>query len=126
MGYSLRVGGGLSNEPHLAVRLDAFVKPEEAARVARAVTEIFRDQQGLRESRDRARMKYLFMREGWTAESFLDELNRRMGYKLDAGVEELVPDEVLRDHAGVHPQREAGLALRGRIGAARAHDRRAA
>lgn len=121
IGYSLRVGGGLSNEPHLAVRLDAFVKPEEAPRVVRAVTEIFRDQQGLRESRDRARLKYLFMREGWTPESFLDELNRRIGYKLDPGVEEQVPDEVLRDHVGVHPQREPGLAyvgasvLRGRL-----------
>ena len=121
IGYSLRVGGGLSNEPHLAVRLDAFVKPEEAARVARVVTEIFRDQLGLRESRDRARLKYLFMREGWTAESFLDEVNRRIGYKLDPGVEEQVPDEVLRDHVGVHPQRQAGMAyvgasvLRGRM-----------
>jgi sulfite reductase (ferredoxin) len=121
IGYSLRVGGGLSNEPHLAVRLDAFVKPEEAPRVVRAVSEIFRDQQGLRESRDRARLKYLFMREGWTPESFLDELNRRIGYKLDPGVAEEVPDEVLRDHVGVHPQREPGLAyvgasvLRGRL-----------
>ena len=73
VGYSLRVGGGLSNEPHLAVRLDAFVRPDQAVRVARGVTEIFRDQQGLRESRDRARLKYLFMREGWTAE----KLSRR-------------------------------------------------
>ena len=72
VGYSLRVGGGLSNEPHLAVRLDAFVLPEQALRAVRAVTEIFRDQQGLRESRDRARLKYLFMKEGWTPESFLD------------------------------------------------------
>ena len=31
-GFSLRVGGGLSNEPHLAVRLDAFVLPEQAVR----------------------------------------------------------------------------------------------
>ena len=32
VGYSLRVGGGLSNEPHLAVRLDAFVLPDQAVR----------------------------------------------------------------------------------------------
>ena len=70
VGYSLRVGGGLSNEPHLAVRLDAFVRPDQAVRVVRGVTEIFRDQQGLRESRDRARLKYLFMREGWTRGAF--------------------------------------------------------
>jgi sulfite reductase (ferredoxin) len=45
VGYSLRVGGGLSNEPHLAVRLDAFILPDQAVPVARAVAEIFRDQQ---------------------------------------------------------------------------------
>ena len=75
------------------------------------MTEIFRDQQGLRESRDRARLKYLFMREGWTAESFLDELNRRLGYKLDPAWPEEVPDDVLRDHVGIHPQRQPGLAM---------------
>src|ERR1019366_9303035 len=41
VGYSLRVGGGLSTEPHLAVRLDAFIKPDQATRVAQAVAEIF-------------------------------------------------------------------------------------
>ena len=121
VGYSLRVGGGLSNEPHLAVRLDAFVRPDQAIDVARRIAEIFRDQQGLRESRDRARLKYLFMREGWTPESFLDELHRRLGYGLDPAVPENVPDDILRDHTGIHPQREPGLAyvgasvLRGRM-----------
>ena len=121
VGYSLRVGGGLSNEPHLAVRLDAFVRPDQAVRVVRGVAEIFRDQQALRESRERARLKYLFMREGWTAESFLDELHRRIGFKLDPAVPEEVPDEILRDHVGIHPQRQPGLAyvgasvLRGRM-----------
>ena len=121
IGYSLRVGGGLSNEPHLAVRLDAFIRPDQAVRTVRGVTEIFRDQQVLRESRDRARLKYLFMREGWTRERFLDELHARLGFKLDPGVPEQVPDDILRDHAGVHPQREPGLAyvgasvLRGRM-----------
>jgi sulfite reductase (ferredoxin) len=121
VGYSLRVGGGLSNEPHLAVRLDAFIRPDQAVRVVRGVTEIFRDQQTLRESRDRARLKYLFMREGWTPESFLDELKRRIGFKLDPAVPEDIPDESLRDHVGIHPQRQPGLAyvgasvLRGRM-----------
>ncbi len=121
VGYSLRVGGGLSNEPHLAVKLDAFVRPDQAIRVARGVTEIFRDQQVLRESRDRARMKYLFMREGWTAERFLDELQAKIGFKLDPAAEEKVPDDVLRDHVGIHPQRQDGLVyvgasvLRGRL-----------
>jgi sulfite reductase (ferredoxin) len=121
VGYSLRVGGGLSNEPHIAIRLDAFVLPQQAVRVARAVAEIFRDQQGLRESRERARLKYLFMKEGWTAESFLAELQSRLDFKLLPGVPEQVPNEILRDHAGIHPQRQPGLSyvgasvLRGRL-----------
>ena len=121
VGYSVRVGGGLSNEPHIAVHLDAFVLPDQAPQVARVITEIFRDQQGLRESRDRARMKYLFMKEGWTAERFLDEVNRRLGYRLDPGVPEEFPDDILRDHAGIHRQKQPGLSyvgasvLRGRL-----------
>jgi len=121
VGFSLRVGGGLSNEPHLAIRLNAFVLPDQAVRVVRTVAEIFRDQQGLRESRDRARLKYLFMKEGWTAESFLAELQSRLDFTLLPGAPEQVPDDILRDHTGIHPQRQPGLSyvgasvLRGRL-----------
>ena len=121
VGYALRVGGGLSREPHIAVKLDAFILPEQAVAVARTVAEIFRDQQGLRESRERARMKYLFMREGWTAESFLAELKSRLPFPLLPGAPEQIPDDIFRDHVGVTPQREAGLSavgasvLRGRL-----------
>jgi sulfite reductase (ferredoxin) len=121
VGFTVRVGGGLSNEPHLAVRLDAFVLPEQAVTVVKAITEIFRDQQVLRESRDRARLKYLFMKEGWTAESFLGELQSRLDFALEPGVDEAIPDETLRDHVGIHRQRQAGLSyvgasvLRGRL-----------
>jgi sulfite reductase (ferredoxin) len=121
VGHSVRVGGGLSNEPHLGVRLNAFVRPNQAAAVVCAIAEIFRDQQGLRESRDRARLKYLFMKEGWTADRFLDEIQNRIGYKLDPAAEEIIPDDILRDHAGVHPQKQPGLSyvgasvLRGRL-----------
>jgi sulfite reductase (ferredoxin) len=121
VGYSLRVGGGLSNEPHLAVPLNAFLHPDQAIATVRAVTEIFRDQQVLRESRDRARMKYLFMKEGWTAERFLDEVQSRVDFKIEPAGEESVPEDVFRDHIGIHPQRQPGLAyvgasvLRGRL-----------
>jgi sulfite reductase (ferredoxin) len=121
IGYSVRVGGGLSADPHLAVRLDAFILPEQALTVARVITEIFRDQQGLRESRDRARMKHLFLKEGWTAERFLGELQSRLDFPLLPGVPEEVPNDVYRDHAGIHPQRQPGLSyvgasvLRGRM-----------
>ena len=124
VGFSVRVGGGLSADPHLGVRLNAFVQQHQAAAVVRKITELFRDQQGLRESRDRARMKHLFLREGWTAETFLADLNRRLGYQLDPAVEETVPDDIYRDHVGIHRQKQEGLCyvglsvLRGRMTAA--------
>ncbi len=127
VGFSVRVGGGLSADPHLAVRLDAFVQQSQVHDVLHKITELFRDQQGLRESRDRARMKHLFLREGWTAETFLADLNRRLGYQLDPGVEEKVPDDVYRDHVGIHRQKQEGLCyvglsvLRGRMTAAQLH-----
>ena len=120
-GYTVRVGGGLSNEPHLGVKLDAFVRPGQAVDVARAITAIFRDQEVLRESRDRARIKYLFMKENWTAESFLAEIEHRLGYKFESAAPETLPDDVLRDHVGIHKQKQPGLSyvgasvLRGRL-----------
>jgi sulfite reductase (ferredoxin) len=120
-GFSLRVGGGLSNEPHLAVRLNAFLRPDQAVPAIRAIAEIFRDQQGLRQSRESARLKYLFMKEGWTPESFLAELQSRVDFPIAPAGEETVPDDVFRDHVGVHPQRQPGLSyvgatvLRGRM-----------
>lgn len=123
IGFSVRVGGGLSADPHLAVRLDAFVLPDQVLDVVRTIAEIFRDQQDLRDNRKRARLKHLFSQFGWTADTFLAELNRRLGYQLGPGVEEHVPVDVYRDHVGIHPQRQAGLfyvgaaVLRGRISA---------
>ena len=111
IGYTLRVGGGLSTEPHLAVRIPAFVRQDQAYEVVHATVEIFREQQELRENRTRARIKYLFMRHGWTAESFLEALEQKIGYKLDPSPasEDLVPDDVYRDHVGITPQRQPGL-----------------
>jgi len=69
-------------------------------------------------------MKHLFLREGWTAETFLADLNRRLGYQLDPAVEETVPDDIYRDHVGIHRQKQEGLCyvglsvLRGRMTAA--------
>ena len=123
IGYTLRVGGGLSTEPHLAVRIPAFIKQDQAYAVVEAVVRIFREQQELRENRTRARIKYLFMKHGWTAESMLEAIEEKLGYKLDAPVatDENLLDDIYRDHIGVTPQRQAGLSsvgasvLRGRL-----------
>jgi sulfite reductase (ferredoxin) len=123
VGFSLRVGGGLSADPHLATRLNAFVRWSQVLPVVKGIAEIFRDSDQLREHRERARLKFLFLRHGWTAEDFQKELERRIGFELDAGVEEEPPADVYRDHVGIHPQKQAddyylgAAVLRGRISA---------
>ena len=123
IGFSLRVGGGLSTDPHLAVRLNAFVRQNQVIPVVKGVAEIFRESEKLRENRERARLKFLFLKHGWTAESFQEELESRIGFRLDPAVEERPPDDVYRDHVGIHPQKQEGYSyvgaavLRGRISA---------
>jgi sulfite reductase (ferredoxin) len=115
IGYTLRVGGGLSNEPNISVRIPAFVRQDQAVEVATATAEVFRDADILRENRTRARIKYLFMRFGWTAESFLAALEEKLGYKLDPSPdhEENIPADIYRDHIGITPQRQPGLSVVG-------------
>jgi len=121
VGFSLRVGGGLSAEPYLGARLNAFVRWNQVVPVIKGIAELFRDSEVLREHRERARMKFLFLRHGWTAERFLAELHDRIGFQLDPAAEEHPPDDVYRDHVGIHQQKQPALsyvgavALRGRI-----------
>jgi sulfite reductase (ferredoxin) len=115
IGYTLRVGGGLSTEPHIAVRIPAFIPQDKAYAVVEAVLKIFKEQQELRENRTRARIKYLFMRHGWTAETMLEAIESKVGYKLDPSPveEDVVPADVYRDHIGVTPQQQPGLSAVG-------------
>ena len=121
VGFSLRVGGGLSTDPHLAARLNAFVRWPQVLPVLRGVAEIFRESNALRENRERARLKFLFLRHGWTAERFQEELEHRIGFHLDPAVEENVPADIYRDHVGIHPQKQPELfyvgaaVLRGKV-----------
>ncbi len=121
IGYSARIGGGLSTEPHMAVRLNAFIPQNKAYELTKAVCEIFREQDELRENRTRARLKYLFMKHGWTAESMLAAIEEKLGYKFDSCEEGPVADDLYRDHVGVHRQKQVGLSfvgatvLRGRL-----------
>jgi sulfite reductase (ferredoxin) len=109
VGFHVRVGGGLSTRPHLAILLPAFVLPEQMLDVVKAVTGIFRDSDELRTNRAKARMKFLFINHGWTAETFLAEVERRIGYSLAPAAEETTPEGCYRDHVGVHAQRQPGL-----------------
>jgi sulfite reductase (ferredoxin) len=123
VGFSLRVGGGLSAEPYLASRLNAFIRWNQVLPTIQGIAELFRDSDQLREHRERARLKFLFLRHGWTSEDFQRELERRLGFRFDPAEEEHAPDDVYRDHVGIYPQKQQGLfyvgasVLRGRISA---------
>jgi sulfite reductase (ferredoxin) len=112
-GFSVRVAGGLSTNPHLAARLNAFVAWNQVVPVARGIAELFRAQDVLRENRERARLKFLFLQHGWTSESFLADLEERIGFKLDQGEPEEVPSDVHRDHVGIHAQKQLGFSYVG-------------
>jgi sulfite reductase (ferredoxin) len=121
IGFALRVGGGLSTEPYLGVPLNAFVRWNQVLPVIKGVAELFRDSTQLREHRERARLKFLFLRHGWTASDFHNDLERRIGFQLDPAEPEHAPSDVYRDHIGIHPQKQSGYCyvgsavLRGRI-----------
>ena len=115
VGFSLRVGGGLSTEPHLAPRLDAFVRPDQVLAVVKGVSEIFRDSDVLRQNREKARLKFLFLDHGWTPDRFLDALEARLGFRLDPAVPEIAARRGLSRPRG-DPSAEAGRPrLRGRL-----------
>jgi sulfite reductase (ferredoxin) len=109
IGFSLRVAGGLSTQPHLAVPLNAFIQWHQVIPVVRAITEVFRESDVLRHSREKARMKYLFLEHGWTAASFLAAIEANLGYQLDPAEPLDPPSQVHRDHLGVIPQKQTGL-----------------
>ena len=103
-GYDLWVGGGLSTNPMLGKRLGAFVRPGQVPEVWAGVTGLFRDY-GYRRLRHRARIKFLVA--DWGPEKFREMLEKEyLGYALPDGPAPDAPRNGVRDHVGVHPQRD--------------------
>ncbi|MEU9120948.1 nitrite/sulfite reductase [Streptomyces sp. NPDC048506] len=103
-GFDVWVGGGLSTNPKLGVRLGAWVPREEAADVYEGVISIFRDY-GYRRLRTRARLKFLVA--DWGAEKFRQVLeDEYLKRKLTDGPAPEQPVQQWRDHIGVHRQKD--------------------
>ena len=103
-GYDLWVGGGLSTNPMIGKRLGAFVRPGQVAEVWAGVTGLFRDY-GYRRLRHRARIKFLVA--DWGPEKFREVLEKEyLGYALPDGPAPDAPRDGIRDHVGVHRQRD--------------------
>src|SRR5215204_1148291 len=115
VGFHVRVGGGLSTKPHLAVLLPAFVHPEQVPQVVETITAIFRDSDERRVNGGGARRKFRLVKQGWAADSCLAEVERRIGYALEPGADAAsdtvsgAPGGSYRDHVGLHQQKQHGL-----------------
>ncbi|MBW1600667.1 nitrite/sulfite reductase [Streptomyces sp. JJ66] len=103
-GFDVWVGGGLSTNPKIGVRLGAWTPLEEVADVYEGVVSIFRDY-GYRRLRTRARIKFLVA--DWGPEKFRQVLeDEYLGRKLADGPAPRTPVERWRDHVGVHRQKD--------------------
>ncbi|RDD87529.1 sulfite reductase SirA [Streptomyces parvulus] len=103
-GFDLWVGGGLSTNPKLGVRLNAWVPIEDVPDVYEGVISIFRDY-GYRRLRNRARLKFLVA--DWGPEKFRQVLeDEYLKRKLTDGPAPAEPTSRWRDHIGVHRQRD--------------------
>jgi sulfite reductase (ferredoxin) len=107
VGYDLWVGGGLSTNPMIGKRLGAFVRPGQVPEVWAGVTSVFRDY-GYRRLRHRARIKFLVA--DWGPEKFREVLEKEyLGYALPDGPPPASPRDGIRDHVGVHQQRDGSF-----------------
>jgi sulfite reductase (ferredoxin) len=103
-GFDLWVGGGLSTNPKLGLRLGAFVTPDRVEEVWAGVTSVFRDY-GYRRSRNHARLKFLMA--DWGPERFREVLEKEyLESALPDGPAPAVPATPDRDHVGVHKQKD--------------------
>ncbi len=105
IGYNVVVGGGLGTTPSAAKTFPAlgkrmaFVTPEQAIEVAIAIVKVQRDN-GNREDRKRARLKYLV--HDWGIDRFRAEVERYYGQPLADCTEDDVHG--FDDHLGWQPQ----------------------
>ncbi|MEU4894522.1 nitrite/sulfite reductase [Streptomyces sp. NPDC044780] len=103
-GFDLWVGGGLSTNPKIGVRLGAWVPLEEVPDVWAGVASIFRDY-GYRRLRNRARLKFLVA--DWGPAKFRQVLeDEYLKRPLIDGPAPEQPAQRWRDHMGVHRQQD--------------------
>ena len=109
-GYGVLVGGGLSSVPRIARDLGVFVPKEDAVEILGAVTSVWSEDLKYRQSRVKARLKFMVDDLG------PDGLRDRVEEKLDRSLERFSLPPITAQpsaHLGVHPQRQGGLSAIG-------------
>jgi precorrin-3B synthase len=106
--FRARVGGGLSTTPRFSRDLGVLVDPSEVVDVCAAIATVFREE-GNRENRKRARLKFLV--EQWEVPRFRSAVESVLGRELRRAQEPDADPVLARDrtHLGIKPQREPGL-----------------
>jgi precorrin-3B synthase len=102
--FQVLVAGTQGQNPRLAWHLPVLARPEQVVAVTKALLDIFREQ-GSREKRDQARMRYLVERIG--IGGLLAELEARLDFPLEPCVEEPHPPTGYDDTIGWLRQSQA-------------------
>jgi len=116
LGFNVLVGGYLSAQRQVeAVPMNVWVRPnDEAIRLSLAILTVYTENglaEGLRASRQRARLMWLI--DKWGIDRFRAEVEQEFGAELKTAAPE---DEITRDkkdYLGVHPQKQAGYSFVG-------------
>ena len=104
--YHWLLGGTQGQNPRLAWKPPLWVTEEQAPEVFRHSLAVF-NERGSREKRDRARLRYLI--EGMGLEAFTDEVQSRLGYRLDPCDGEIPEAVEAEDFIGWFAQKQPGL-----------------
>jgi len=104
-GFHCKVGGGLSDGPRMATRMDVFVPPEDVVEFCRAVAQTFKEL-GDRNNRGVCRMRYLVQQLG--IDEFEQAVRRRSEVEFPTSGVDLT-EGYTGDHVGVHDQKQDGL-----------------
>src|SRR4051812_33654124 len=81
LGYTVRVGGGLSSTPRISRDLGVFVERGQALDVARAILDVWRQDLKYRVSRAKARLKFLV--DDYGVEGVRTAVEEKLGQKLE-------------------------------------------
>ncbi len=104
--FQVLIGGTQGQNPHLPWHLPVLVQPGQVVAVTRSLLDLFREQ-GSREKRDAARLRYLIERIG--VAGVLEWLDSKLPFRLRPCVSEPVPPSGYDDLVGWFRQRQPGL-----------------
>ncbi|MDY7080937.1 MAG: ferredoxin--nitrite reductase [Halobacteria archaeon] len=108
-GFNVMAGGGLGRGGIMAKDMDVFVRPEDVLEFDRAGAAVFREQ-GNREQRARARLRYKIEEEG--VDWFREEVQKEADIDLLSAGDDFKDEEYYNDgshycdHVGIHEQKD--------------------